>query len=99
MILRYDELATMMKQQKENEAQKSMEEEQRVMTSTPTRRALLLSHSILFLHHYIQSSTPHNLGVISKVTTLEMDSMSLFADSLLHLQAVFRVAGKMPLWT
>ena len=42
----------------------------------------------------MRSSIPQNLGVPSKVTTLAMDSMFFFADLLLRLQAVFRVAGE-----
>ena len=34
------------------------------------------------------------LGCRLKLTTLAMDSMFFFADHLLHLQAVFRVAGR-----
>ena len=64
------------------------------MSSTPTGKALVLVQSVLYLHHFLQSSIPQNLGVPSKVTTLEMDNMFFFADLLLHLQAVFRVAGK-----
>ena len=45
-----------------------------------------------FLAPFLQSSITQNLGVPSKVTILAMDSMFLFADRLLHLQAVFRVA-------
>ena len=43
--------------------------------------------------------TPPTLTVASKVTTLAMYSMFFFVDCLLYLQAVFRVAKKMPLWT
>ena len=64
------------------------------MSSTPTGKALLLIRHVLSLHHFLQSSIPHNLGVASKVTTLATDSMFFFADRLLHLQAVFRVAPK-----
>ena len=64
------------------------------MSSMPTGKALLIVHSVLSLHHFLQSSIPQNLGVPSKLTTLAMDSMFFFADRLLHLQAVFRVAGK-----
>ena len=76
-----------------------MEKEQQEMTSTQIGKALLLVWRVLYLHHFLQSSIPQNLGIASKVTTLAMDSMFLFADFLLHLQAVFRVAKKMPLWT
>ena len=99
MIMRDGKFATMMQQQEEDEAQKLKEKEQRVMSSTPTGKALLLIQRVLYLHHFLQSSIPHNLGVASKVTILAMDSMFYLVDRLLHLQAVFRVAGKMPLWT
>ena len=85
MITRYGELTTMMQQQEEEEAQKLIEKEQRDTISTPTRMDLLLVKSVLFLHHFLQSSIPHNLGVVSKVTTLEMDSTFFFADRLLNL--------------
>ena len=71
-----------------------MEKEQRAMTSTLTKKALLLVQCVLSLHHFLQSSIPQNLGVASKVTTLATDSICFFADRLLHLQAVFRVAEK-----
>ena len=99
MIMRDGEFATLMQQQEEDEAQKSMEKEQQAMSSTPIGKALLLVQRVLSLHHFLQSSIPHNLSVASKVTTLATDSIFLFADSLLHLQAVFRVAKKMPLCT
>ena len=99
MIMRDGKFATMMQQQEEDEAQKLMEKEQRVMSSTPTGKALLLIQRVLYLHHFLQSSIPQNLGVSSKLTTLALDSMFFFADRLLHLQAVFRVSGKMPRWT
>ena len=38
-----------------------------------------------FLALFLQSSIPQNLGVASKVTTLEMDSTFFFADCLLRL--------------
>ena len=94
MIMRDGELATIMQQPDVDEARKLMEKEQRAKTSTPTGKALLLVQRVLSLHHFIQSSIPHNLSVASKVTTLATDSIFLFADSLLHLQAVFRVAEK-----
>ena len=72
-----------------------MEKEQRAMTSTTT---LLLVHHVLSLNQILKSSTLHNLVIASKVTALAMEGMFYFADSLLHLQAVFRVAKKMPLW-
>ena len=95
--MRYGVFPTMMQKKEEDEAQELMEKEQRAMTSTPTGKAFLLVQRVLFLHHFLQSSIPQNLGIASKLTTLAMDSMFFFADSLLHLQAVFRVAGKMPL--
>ena len=64
------------------------------MTSTPSRRSLLHVHRVLSLHHFLQSFVSQNLDVASKVTTLAMDSIFFLADRLLHLQAVFRVAGK-----
>ena len=91
--------ATMVQQQEEGEAHKSMEKEQHAMTSTPTGKVLLLIQRVLSLQHFLQSSIPQNLGVPSKVTTLEMESMFFFTDHLLHLQALFIVAGKMSLWT
>ena len=94
MIMRDAEFATMIQQQEEDEAQKEMNKEQWSMTSTPTGKALLLIQCVISLHRFLQSSMPHNLGVISKVTTLAMDSMFLFTNFLLHLQAVFRVACK-----
>ena len=71
-----------------------MEKEQWAMTSTPTGKYLLLVQHVLSLHYFLQSSIPHNLGVSSKVTTLATDSMFFFAYHLLHLQALFIVAGK-----
>ena len=76
-----------------------MEKEQQAMASTPTGKALLLVQRVLSLHHFLQGSLTQSLGIASKVTTLEMDNMFFFADCLLQLQAVFRVAGKMTLWT
>ena len=64
------------------------------MTSTLEGNALLLVWRVFSLHHFIQSSIPHNLGFFSKVTTLEMESMFFFADYLLHPQSLFRVAKK-----
>ena len=64
------------------------------MSSTPTGKAFLLIQRVLSLHYFLRSSIPQNLGVASKVTTLETDSIFLSADHLLHLQAVFRVSGK-----
>ena len=99
MIMRDGEFATMMQHQEEEEAQKLMEKEQRAAPSTPEEKDLLLIQSFLSLHHLIQSYIPQNLGIASTVTNLAMDSMILFADCLLQIQAVFRVAGKMPFWT
>ena len=70
-----------------------MKKEQRAMTSTPTGKDLILVKRVLLLHHFLHYYIPQNLGVASKLTTLEMDSMFFFADRLLHLQAVFRVSG------
>ena len=98
MIVSGGEFATKLQQQEEDEAHKSMNKEQRAMTSTPTCKALLLVQRVFSLHHFIQSSIPHNLGVTSKVTTLAMEIISFFTDRLLRLQALFRVAGKMLLW-
>ena len=83
-----------MQQQEEDKVQKLVEKEQRAMASTPNGKDLLLVQLVLFLHHFIQSSIPHNLGVASKVKILAKDSIFFFADSLLHLQAVFIVVGK-----
>ena len=99
MIMGDDEFATMMQHQEKDEAQKSMEKQQRAMTSMTTDKALLIVQRVLSLHNFLQSYIPQKLGVALKVTTLEMYSMFFFADSLLHIQAVFRVARKMPLWT
>ena len=71
-----------------------MEKEHWAISSTSTRKYLVLVKSFLSLHHFIQSFIPQNLGFPSKVTTLAMDSMFFFADRLLHLQALFRVARK-----
>ena len=97
MIMRDGKFSTMMKQQEEDEAQKLMKKEQMDMTSTPTGKALLLIHCIISLHHVLKSSIPLKLVVASKVTTLAMDSIFFFADRLLRVQAIFRVARKMPM--
>ena len=97
--MRDGEFATMMQRQEEDKALKSIEKEQQAMASAPAGKALFLVQCALSLHHFHQYSIPQNLGVAWKVTTLAMDSMFFFADSLLNLQAVFRVAKKMPLWT
>ena len=99
MIMRDGELDTTVQQQEEGEAYKSTEKEQRDTKSTQKGKALLLFWRVLSLHHFLQDSIPQNLGFASKVTTLAMDSMFFFADCLLHLQAVFRVDRKIPLWT
>ena len=78
---------------------KLLEKEHRAMESMPTGKDLVLVHSVLLLHHLLQSSITQNLGVASKVKNLAMDSMLFFSDCLLHIQAVFRVSVKMPLWT
>ena len=64
------------------------------MSSTLTGKVLLLIQSALYLHYFLQSSIPHNSGVASKVTSLATDSMFFLADRLLHIQAVFILAGK-----
>ena len=97
--MRDGKFATMMQHQEEDEAHKSMEKEHQAMPSTPTGEALILIQRVLSLHHFLQSSIPQNLGVASKVTTLATESISFFADRLLHLQSVFRVAGKILIWT
>ena len=99
MIMRAGDFATMIQQQEEEKVQKSMEKEQWAMSSTSTGKALLLIQCVLSLQHFLQSSIPQNLGVASKVTTLETDSMFFLANCLLRIQAVFRVTGKIPLWT
>ena len=71
-----------------------MENKQRAMLSTTTENALVIFQRVLFLHHFLKYFIPQNLGIPSKVTTLAIDSMFLFVDFLLHLQAVFRVAFK-----
>ena len=91
--------ATMMQQKEEYEAQKLMDKEQRSMTSNPTGKALILIQCVLALHHFLQSSITQNLGVSLKLITLATNSVLFFVDRLLHLQAVSRVARKMPLWT
>ena len=92
MITRDGEFATIMQHQEEDEAKKLTEKEQWAMTSAPTWKALLLLQRMFSWHHLIQSSIPQNLDFASKVTTLAMDGMFFFADRLLHLQAVFKVA-------
>ena len=64
------------------------------MSSMPKGKALLLIQRVFSLHHFLKSSIPQNLGVVSKVTPLAMDSMFYFANRLLHVQAAFRVAQK-----
>ena len=92
--MRDGDIATLMQQQEDDQAHKWTEKEQLVMTSMPTGKCLLLFKHFLSLQHILQYSIPHNFGVASKVTTLEMDSIFFFADSLLHLQAVFKLARK-----
>ena len=94
MIMRDGNLTTIMQQQEEDEAHKSIDKEQRAMKLTPRGKALLLVRRVLSLHHFLQSSIPHNLGVASKVTTLAMGSIFFFADRLLHIQAVFIFSRK-----
>ena len=62
-ITRDGEFATMMQQQEEDKAQKSIEKEQQSMTSTLTRKALHIIQRVLSLHHFIQSYIPQNLGI------------------------------------
>ena len=80
-----------MEQQEEDEAHKSTEKEQQVITSTLTGKALIFFRRFLSLNQFIQSSISQNLAVASKVTTLAMDIMFFFKDCLLHIQAVSRV--------
>ena len=97
MIVKDGEFATIMQQKEEEEAQISTEKEQQATASTPTGTPLLLIQRILSLHHFLRSYIPHNFGVASKVTTLEMDIHFFFKDRLLHIQVVFRVSRKIPL--
>ena len=53
---------------------------------------MLIIQRVVSLNCFLQSSIHQNLGVASKVTTFAMDSTFFFADLLLHLQVVFRVA-------
>ena len=62
IIMRDGDFFTMMQQQQEDKAQKSMDKEQRAMTSTPTGKSLLLIQRVLSLHHFLLSSIPQNLG-------------------------------------
>ena len=94
MIMRGGNISAIIQQQEEDEAQKLVEKEQRAMTSTPIKRALLIVQRVLSLHHFLQSSILQNLGVAPKVINLSIYSMFFFVDSLLHLQEVFRVARK-----
>ena len=59
-----------------------LEKEQQAMSSMPMVKALILVQSVFSLHNFLQSSIPHNSGVPWKVTTLTMDSMFFFAESL-----------------
>ena len=63
MIIRDDDFATMMQHQEEDKAQKPIEKEQRAMASKATGGALLLIQSVLYLHHFLQSSITQNLRV------------------------------------
>ena len=47
MIMRYGKFATIMQNQEEDKAQKSIEREQWAMSSTPTGKYLLLIYSVL----------------------------------------------------
>ena len=51
--MRDGDFSTMMKHQEEDEAQKSIEKEQRAMTSTSTGKDLLIVHIVLSLHHLL----------------------------------------------
>ena len=95
MIMRDGEFSTLIQQQVEDKVQKSMEKEQRGMKSTPTGKSLLLVKHVPSLYRFLKSSIPKNLDVASKLTTLAMESMSFFTNCLLHLQAIFRVTGKL----
>ena len=97
MIMRDGKIATMLQQKEEDKGHKSTEKEQRAMTSTPAGKALLLVRRGISLHHFLKSTIPQNLGVASKLASLSMESMFFFANRLLHLLAVFRIAGKFPL--
>ena len=96
--MRHGKFATIMQLQEEHKDQKLIEKEHQAMPSKYTGKALILIHRVLYLHHFLLSSIPHNLGVASKVTTLATDSMFFIEDGLLNLQAVLRVTGKMLLW-
>ena len=97
--MRDGKFSTMIQQQEEDEAQKSMEKQQRSMSSTLTGKALLLIQRFLSLHHFLLSSIPQNLGVASKVTNLATDSMFLFADCYSIYKRYLESLKKMPLWT
>ena len=84
-IMRHGKFATMMQQQEEDKYQKSVEKEHRAMPSMPKGKALLFIKRVLYLYYFLLSSIPHNLGVASKVPTLETDRMFFFADRLLHI--------------
>ena len=71
--MRDGEFATIMQYQEEDKAQKLIDKEQRATTSMPTGKDLIIVQDVLFLHYFLLSSIPQNLGVASKVTTLEMD--------------------------
>ena len=58
MIMMDGEFATMMQHKEEDEAHKSMEKEQRAMTSMSTGVALVLIQCVLSLHHFLQASIP-----------------------------------------
>ena len=58
MIMSDGKFATMMQHQEEEEAKKSMEKEQRALTSMPPGKDLLIIKCVLSLHHFIQSSIP-----------------------------------------
>ena len=94
MIIRDGDFTTIIQQQEEDKALKLMEKEKRSITSTPAGKALVLVQRVFSLYHFLQYSIPQNLGVVSKVTKLAMESMFFFTYRLLHLQALFKVAEK-----
>ena len=75
ILMRDGKLYTIMLHKEEDKAHKLMEKEQRATTSTPTCKALLLVHRFISLNYFIQYSISQNLGVSSKVTTLEMENI------------------------
>ena len=88
----------MIQHQEKDKVHKSMEKEQRAMTSTPTSRDFLLVQSVLFLRHFLQSSVPQKLGVASKVTTLKIYSIIFFAFFFTPSKSGIYSLREMPLW-